>query len=84
VHRDKPVDRLDHGMRDADFDRGAVGHESGSSVTRTCLKRTGTAVRVSMRRLIDVMSGVCRVAVAHEVGDVLGHLAGPGRDCVCQ
>ena len=84
MHRDKPVDRLDHGMCDADFDRGAVGHKSGSSVTGTRLKRTGAAVRVSMRRVIDVMSGVCCVAVAHEVSEVFGHLAGTRRDCVCE
>jgi len=41
-------------------------------------------VRVSMRRVIDVMSGVCRVAVAQEVSGVLGHLAGTRRDCVCE
>ncbi len=41
-------------------------------------------MRVSMRRVIDVMSGVCRVAVAQEVSGVLGHLAGTRRDCVCE
>lgn len=78
------MDRMRYSMCDPDFDRRAVGNERGSTVTRTCLKRTRTTVYVSLRCLIGFVPSVRGMAIEQVVRNILGDLTRAGCNRVCE